>query len=67
MDPGFTGFGGEVEPEGVVEVDAGMFTAIGAWAEGLGVEAGDEMLDAIDFIACKTDVEHGTSNGRNFL
>jgi hypothetical protein len=40
-----------VQPERVVEVDAWMFAAIGAGAEGLRVEPCDELLDAFDFLA----------------
>ncbi len=64
VNPGAAGFGGEMEPEGVVEVDAGVLAAVGAGPEGLGVETGDELLHAIDFVARESDVEHGVPPGK---
>jgi hypothetical protein len=51
VDPGLSGLGGEVEPEGVGEIDARHDAAVGAGAWLLGVEARDEGLHVGQFFA----------------
>ncbi len=50
VDPGRAGFRGEIEPHGVGKIDAGMDAAVGGFALRLGVEPGDDLLDAFDFV-----------------
>ena len=64
---GLAGFGGEVDPHGVCEVDARVHAAVSAFGRALRVEAEDDLFEVLDFLACEPDMLHGMPSCRLWI